>query len=190
MRILFLLLVFPGLSRAVPTDGAFDNGLNEWHYSGVVSDGGEFALFEENLDGDRMSSLWQDFILPHGALELSFELEMYSEEEENDDDPPTTDIFTASLLTDGVLRELYSIDNTLAYTNSPWTFDTLVTLDVSSFADRNVRLTFGLLSDDDNYTTKVSLDNVIVSVIPAPSAVLLGSIGVASVAWLRKRRTL
>jgi hypothetical protein len=68
-----------------------------------------------------------------------------------------------------------------------------VILNVSSLTnngDVDVLLTFGLLSTDDGINTSIPLDNVTVSPIPAPSAALLGGIGIGSIAWLRRRRAL
>jgi hypothetical protein len=150
---------------------------------GKVSDGGGYAFFEEKDFDDRMSSLWQEFTLPVGAQNLSFELTMVSE----GGGLPTTDVFTVSLLdyTNNETTVLYSLDNEDAYGENYWEFDTLETLNVSSFANRYVRLKFGLLSDADGWTTTVALDNVIVT-IPAPGALILALIGTATVGLIRK----
>ncbi len=89
--------------------------------------------------------------------------------------------------------EIFSVNNDSLAPDGGTISETKL-INVSSFAGQNVELKFVLLSTDDNYTTRVELDNVDVSgsvpVVPVPSAMLLGGIGVASVNWLRRRRIL
>jgi hypothetical protein len=184
----FLLTVsfLSGLSQAVPTNGDFsmldtygNPTLDPWTVSGIVSNGGGYAWFEENTDNDRISSLTQTFVIPDGAQKLSFYYQMFSDIIV----PPTTDKFIAYLNGD----EIFYVDSD----NFPSTFEPFST-DVLSLAGQLVQLRFELLSDDDGYITTVRLDNVDVSavIVPVPSAVVLGGIGIASVRWLRKRRVM
>jgi hypothetical protein len=61
-------------------------------------------------------------------------------------------------------------------------------LDVSNWAGYDVLLSFDLWGGLDGMQTTVSLDNVNVSVIPAPGALLLAFIGTGLVGWLRRSR--
>ena len=66
-----------------------------------------------------------------------------------------------------------------------------VTLDVSGFkANQDAYLLFNLYTEDEGLVTTIELDNVNISLIPAPGALVLGGIGLGCVTWLRRRRTL
>ncbi len=190
--LLLVASVLSGLSRASVTNGDFSavdsDGnpiLAPWTASGVVSNEGGYALFRENPDGDRISSLTQMVTIPDGA-QLSFYYKMTSV----GGGSPTSDTFSVYLA--GNPTPIYSInDDTLAPNGG--TIENTMLIDVSSFASPNVGLKFVLWSDPtDPMTTTVLLDNVDVSpvIVPVPSAMLLGGIGVASVNWLRRRRIL
>ena len=192
------LLVSTQSAQSGLTNGDFSDGLlYPWVASGNVTydEEAEAALFSEMEDGTP-STLSQQFTLELGSLTLSFEMLMETVVEE-----PETDRFTASLLDSSdnplfpVLGETYFYS--LSSANHEETgegvsvIDDRVSLDdVTSLGGEQVKLVFGLFPDDDDFETTVILDNVEVSVIPAPGAILLGSIGVGLVGWLKRRRTL
>jgi hypothetical protein len=207
----FLCISFSTPASATPT-GPLQNGdfskpdLFGWTVSptgSVIDDSGQ-ALFNE-YGTDVTSSLTQLFTIPAGASNLSFELGLPGM------GGPNCDVFTASLFKPGTSVPLISrsgsfdfyyweargasgeeqkADEVILTENNG---KRLVILNVSSLTnngDVDVLLTFGLLSTDDGINTSIPLDNVTVSPIPAPSAALLGGIGIGSIAWLRRRRAL
>jgi hypothetical protein len=187
-NVVVVLLVVAGffgsLSQASPTliNGDFENGLTGWSYSSgdyvfIVEDDSlnHLAQINEFPVTGGTSSLSQTFQIPAGAQSLSFDVRMFS------DDTPTTDVFTAYFNGEAI----YTLNND----SFPPNFET-VTRDVSSLVGQDVTLDFCLVADAENgKSTYLHVDNVAVSavVIPVPSAMLLGGLGVASVGWLRKR---
>ncbi len=178
------------------TNGDFSTpGLYGWTVeSGNVSDGGGYALFQEH-PVDMLSSLVQEFTLPALALELSFDVAMSSVPGGDHESWP--DAFMALLLdplTFGPLisnpgyTEFYYLDNTGYLETVATVSGNNVSLDVSSLAGLDVFLAFDLLGGDDGMLTSVELDNVNVSVVPAPGALLLGLIGIGTVGTLRRSR--
>jgi hypothetical protein len=191
---IILGLVLTSTSQAIMTEltnGTFDSDLSGWYDSttGVIWDAGTgdgYALFSEVTGAT--SFLWQDFDLPAGAQELSFEINFTSE---GGPGPVDTDNFDALLYRGMSIEELYSINNSLAYGQTGWTSgDMVVAWDVSSLAGQNVRLAFELHGDEDGYDTTVKLDNVKVSIIPVPGAIVLGCIGAGLVGVFRRARKL
>jgi len=195
-----LLLASFGLPAfADISNGDFSAGLFGWGTFGPVSDGGGYALLAEN-PGFAMTSLGQGFVIEGLDGWLSFDHRMASS-------PDGTsgwlwpDAFTASLLdpdgqpilsTTPGFPDYFYRDNAenVYYDSSIVTIagDT-VTLDLRSVArGTNAYLVFDLLGGDDGYATTVEVDNVGLTAIPAPGAVVLGVIGLFwAGAYLRRR---
>jgi hypothetical protein len=138
------------------------------------------------------STLSQIFTMDAGSQMLSFDLTMETGGGE-------TDVFTAYLLnplTGDPLISIVGKDYFFSLSSDGDIEDELVSvtgdtiwLDVSGLAGSNVKIVFDLEHDySDEVDTYAFLDNVNVSLIPAPCALIRGSIGVGFVAWLRRRR--
>jgi hypothetical protein len=190
------------VATAAPTlqNGDFSGGLTGWTVEyGTVTDGGGYALFQEDT-ASLSSTLTQTFNLPVGSQTLSFDVWMSSVTGGDYDPFAWPDAFTASLL-DPVtfaplifnpgFNEFYYLDNTGVEQTVGAVSGNTVTLDVSALAGQDVFLSFDLWGSLDGMQTTVGLDNVNVSgvnVVPAPGALLLGSIGVGLVSWLRRSK--
>lgn len=191
--------VFSTCAVAVPTNGDFSSGLTGWDVdSGTVVGVDDYALFiEDRLAGS--STLSQEFTIPFGAMELSFDINMISEDEEPHEtvhDRFAVYLYDNStdlnpLVSNPSVDEFFYLDNqSVLEIVGTGTFDgSTVSLDVSGFSGMNAFLVFDLLSGVDGMYTTVSLDNVnvSVSVIPAPGGLLLCVIGTGLVGWLRRR---
>ncbi len=196
-----LIVAFAGLTAfAGPTvqNGDFSTpGLSGWTVEyGTVTDGGGYALFEED-PFDLSSTLSQGFTIPTLALELSFDVVMSAVPGGAFDPFAWADTFTASLYDSGDnplfanplgIDEFFYLDNTGFVDTTGTITGNTVSLDVSSLVGQDVLLVFDLWGGDDGWLTSVSLDNVNVSVIPAPGALLLAGIGTALVGFLRRSR--
>lgn len=179
-------------------NGDFSDGLNGWTVdSGNVSDGGGFALFEEHPTL-ILSTLFQEFTLPTGVQSLSFDVTLSAVAGGVSDPFAFSDSFTASLLDPVTLDPLianpgfsdfYFQDNTGFEDTIASVSGNHITLDLFGLGldGLDAALYFDLIGSDDGFLTSVSIDNVQVSVIPVPGALLLGSIGVGLVGWLRRR---
>jgi hypothetical protein len=186
-------LTLSGQAGAVPTNGDFSTpGLAGWEHSGEVIEAGGFAMLFENIDGDRISSLWQEFTMPDNAQNLTFERFFYY-----GGGSPTSDTFSVLLttLSDNVETQLYSLDSDEVEQPEGSSSGDMVTLDVSMYSNKAVRLTFMLYSDPaDEGSSSVSLDNIEISSstpsIPAPGALLMAIIGTTLVSWFGRTKQL
>lgn len=192
-----LLMMLQSSVLAVPTveNGDFSAGLSGWTVEWVtVTDGGGYALFEEDAF-DLSSTLSQEFTIPALALELSFDVQMSAVPGGAFDPFAWPDAFTASLLdpvtydpllSNPGVTDYYYEENTGYVETVATVSGNTVSLDVSGLAGLDAYLVFDLWGSDDGMLTSVSLDNVNVSVIPAPGALLLGLIGMGAVGVLRR----
>jgi len=194
------ILALSGQARAVPTNvdinnGNFDkSGLYGWERSGnvVEAEAGGSAMLFENITGNRISSLWQEFIIPDNAQNLTFERIF-----DYGGGAPASDTFSVllSTLSDNQEKKIYSFDSDEVEQPEGSSSGNLVTLDVSMFSNQAVRLTFMLYSDPaDEGSSSVSLDNIEISSsmpnIPAPGALLMAIIGTTLVSWFGRTKQL
>jgi len=183
-------IAVPGFADPSLQNGDFSAGLSPWAVEyGIVTDGGGFALFEEDT-ASLSSTLSQQFTIPALAMQLSFDV-LFSSAGTYDDaswpDALTACLFDnpsdlIPLISNPGYNDFFYMDHT-GGVETVGTFDgTHVALDVSAFRGLDAYLVFDLLASDDGMTTTVSVDNVNVSVVPLPGALLLGLVGMSAAA--------
>ncbi|MGB2864793.1 MAG: hypothetical protein WBC05_15815 [Sedimentisphaerales bacterium] len=149
------------------------------------TDGSAFALVKTDGSGS-LTQLYQSFYATAGA-DLSFDYFWDSQ-----DYVPFDDMATGTLLsgegTGGAVVTTLFVESIATdpgnHYGTPWT-SVSYTIANSGVYTLLITNTNALDSSLDSY---VGIDNV--NVIPAPGAILLGSIGLGVVSWLRRRRTL
>ena len=195
-----LLASFGVQALADISNGDFSAGLSDWWFSGPVSGTGGYATLAEDPEFG-MTSLWQEFVIGGSDGWLSFDHRM-AFGPDGTSGLAWPDAFTASLLdpatgqpilstTPGLPDYFYrDIADNVYYDSSIVTIaGDMVTLDLRSVPrGTSAYLVFDLLGGDDGYATTVEVDNVGITAIPAPGAVVLGVIGLFTAgAYLRRR---
>lgn len=199
IAIVIALLSLESFAGPTLQNGDFSAGLSNWTVEyGTVTDGGGFALFEED-PSSLSSTLSQQFTIPSLALELSFDVAMSSVPGGDYDPFVAPDAFTASLLDpltfDPLIYTLgypdfYYLDNSGYLQTIATISGNTVRLDISTLRGLDALLSFDLFGGEDGMFTTVNLDNVNISIIPTPGALLLGLIGTCAVGLWRRFRNL
>lgn len=195
--VLFQVSMQPALADL--SNGTFDTDLSGWTVApsgSVIWDSGT-ALFLQDDPGlptpYTNSTMSQMFSLDPLSLMLSLDVTMIVEEEDTEPPGGETDTFTATLL-DQSNQPVNPVSGQDYFDfiegTAEGTFPHIFTVDVSGVAGQNVKLILDLEHDyDDDLTTSVSVDNVNVSLVPVPGALVLGSLGLGLAGWrLRKSR--
>lgn len=189
----------PAWSTSI-TNGDFSAGLTGWNTVGPVSDGGGFALMEED-PVFMLTTIGQEFgiLALDGGLAFDYTMTFTPDGTSGAVFP---DAFTASLLdpvtfdpilsTPGFADYFYR-DNRgiIDYDPSIVTLvgDTVM-LDLTAVpGGTDALLAFDLLGADDGFATQATVDNVVVTEIPEPVTAIGAAMGLVSLgAYLRRRR--
>lgn len=161
-----------GLSYEGVTFGfAVDGSPSTNAYYGAVGPGSLTYLQGETLAGDARGILTLDFDSPISQLEFGLALNTRRSVRK----AYNVELFDESLVSLGIFSRntkplIYWSEGQFTYSGAP------ISRAVVDFNQR--------------YARHFAIDNLTANTIPAPGAILLGSIGVSCVGWLRRRKTL
>ncbi|KPK45104.1 MAG: hypothetical protein AMJ65_00895 [Phycisphaerae bacterium SG8_4] len=140
------------------------------HYGGIGP--GTLTYLEgKTLEGNARGILTLDFASPISQLEFGLAL--------NTRDPVTgaytVELFDDSLASMGVISQntnplIYWSEEQFTYSGTP--------------------ISRAVIDFNQSYARRFAVDNLSTNTVPAPGAILLGSIGASFVGWLRRRKTL
>lgn len=126
---------------------------------------------DASLEGNAQGVLTLDFASPTNMLEFGLAL---------DTRRPLADAFTVELF-DMTMTSLGIITEST---------DPLILWSEGQFSYTGAAISRAVISFNDQYARRFAVDNLTANTIPAPGAILLGSLGASCVGWLRRRKTL
>ena len=140
-------------------------------YYGAIGPGTLTYLQDEALTGDARGILTLDFDSPISQLEFGLALST----RQSVGGAYRVELFDQSLVSTG----------TFLQSTTP-----LVYWSEGQFTYSGTLISRAVVDLNQSYARHFAIDNLTTSSVPAPGAILLGSIGVSLVGWLRRRRTL
>ena len=139
-------------------------------YNGI-GPGSIAYLQDPTLEGNAAGILTLDFVQPTTLLQFGVALNSFN---------PVTAAYSVQLF-DASLSPLATLSGS-TYPVVLWSEDL--------FSYSGTPIGRAVLAFNAQSATRFAVDNLSVNTIPAPGAILLGSLGVGIVNWLRRRRTL
>jgi hypothetical protein len=139
-------------------------------YSGT-GPGSITYLQDTTLEGNAAGVLTLDFVQPTNLLQFGIALNSFS---------PVTAAYTVELF-DASLAALGTYSGN-TYPLMVWSEDL--------FAYSGTPISRAIVDFNEQFAGRFAVDNLSINPIPAPGSILLGSLGVGFVSWLRRRRTL
>jgi hypothetical protein len=146
------------------------NPSTDAHY-GDIGPGALTYIQDKSLEGNAWGVLTLDFANPINLLEFGVAL---------DTRRPVANAYTVELF-DTTLTSLGAIANNT---------DPLILWSEGKFEYCGASISRAVIGFNEQYARRFAVDNLSTNTIPAPGAILLGSLGAGCVGWLRRRRTL
>jgi len=140
-------------------------------YYGAIGPGVLTYLQGRSLESNAQGILTLDFASPTNLLEFGIALNIRT---------PVTGAYTVELFD----KSLGSIGIISENTNP------LIYWSEGKFSYSGTLVSRAVIDFNEQHATRFAIDNLSTNTIPAPGAILLGSIGVSCVGWLRRRKTL
>ncbi len=140
-------------------------------YYGAIGPESLMYLQDSSLEGSARGILTLDFASPINTLEFGIALNTKNS---------VTGAYTVELFDDSLGSLGIISGNT----------DPLVCWSEGQFTYSGTAISRAVIDFNEQFARRFAIDNLSTNTIPAPGAILLGSIGVSCVGWLRRRKSL
>lgn len=140
-------------------------------YYGAIGPESLMYLQDSSLEGNARGILTLDFASPTNSLQFGIALNTKNS---------VTGAYTVELFDDSLGSLGIISGNT----------DPLICWSEGQFTYSGTAISRAVIDFNEQFSRRFAIDNLSTNTIPAPGAILLGSIGVSCVGWLRRRKSL
>lgn len=140
-------------------------------YYGAIGPESLTYLQDRSLEGNARGILTLDFASPTNSLQFGIALNTKNS---------VTGAYTVELFDDSLGSLGIISGNT----------DPLICWSEGQFTYSGTAISRAVIDFNEQFSRRFAIDNLSTNTIPAPGAILLGSIGVSCVGWLRRRKSL